>query len=95
MDEEPNAISFSEEFSFEAGSDSFYSATTPSFTEEGKPLMNNQYEQIRQIGQGSFGTVYLVLDQKDKENRQYALKEVICHDEQDLNKYLRYELTHT
>jgi serine/threonine protein kinase len=78
--------------SFQDDTESFYaeSFVSDSFTDTnsqgsgGSRQYNNKYSIIKQIGQGSFGTVYLVNDIKDQ--KEYALKEVRCSTDEELNK---------
>jgi NIMA (never in mitosis gene a)-related kinase len=55
--------------------------------EEEKSLISNKYEIVRSIGRGSFGTVYLVRDVNT--NAEYALKEILCQNENEINNAMR------
>lgn len=69
--------------SFELNSDSKVDENLKSFDYE-------NYKVIVQIGEGSFGKIYLV---EDEYNRQFSMKKIIANDEKDVDNFLQeYEL---
>ena len=62
-----------------------------------KKILDNfnieDYEIVKQIGQGSNGKIYMV---KDKQNKKYAMKKLIAHDSMELYSLKHeFELLHT
>ena len=43
-----------------------------------KNSKNERYEQNKEVGSGSFGNVYLVIDQEDNSKFVYTVNKIFC-----------------